>query len=232
MHLRRNFYWGLAAVAATLFVFGVSVDVGLAQSASAAPGAAPNESSPGEAGLKVFDPSLIDTAVDPCDNFYKYACNGWFKKNPLPADEVSYGRFSELAEINRAHLRSILEAAAAPSGTRTANEQKIGDEYASCMDVAAINAKGTAPLQAGAGPHCGADGPRKQLPALLAHLHRDGRERVFRAGSDQDFADATQVISDVWRGRAGPAGARLLYCATDAKSVEQRQQYVEHVAKC
>src|SRR5262249_33933384 len=89
--------------------------------------------------LKVFDRSLIDTAVDPCDNFYRFSCNGWFKQNPLPADQASYGRFTELYELNRLHLRQILEAAAKPSAARTANEQKIGDEYASCMDAAAIN---------------------------------------------------------------------------------------------
>ena len=39
--------------------------------------------------LRVFDPSLIDKTVDPCDNFYHYSCNGWFKRNPLPADSLS-----------------------------------------------------------------------------------------------------------------------------------------------
>jgi len=37
--------------------------------------------------LRVFDPSLIDKTVDPCDNFYRFSCNGWFKRNPLPADQ-------------------------------------------------------------------------------------------------------------------------------------------------
>jgi len=46
--------------------------------------------------LRVFDPSLIDKTVDPCDNFYRFSCNGWFKRNPLPADQTRYGRFTEL----------------------------------------------------------------------------------------------------------------------------------------
>jgi putative endopeptidase len=58
----------------------------------------------------------------------------------------SYGRFTELAELNRLHLKQILEDASAPVATRTANEQKIGDEYASCMDTAAVNKLGLAPL--------------------------------------------------------------------------------------
>jgi predicted metalloendopeptidase len=58
--------------------------------------------------LRVFDPSLVDTSVDPCENFYRYSCNGWFKRNPLPADQASYGRFTELYELNRMRLRQIL----------------------------------------------------------------------------------------------------------------------------
>src|ERR1017187_4936139 len=77
--------------------------------------------------LRVFDASLVDKTVDPCENFYRYSCNGWFKRNPLPADQAVYGRFTELAELNRLHLKQILEAAVVPTATRSANEQKIGD---------------------------------------------------------------------------------------------------------
>src|SRR5215831_20149395 len=76
----------------------------------------------GGAGLRVFDPTLIDKTVDPCDNFYRYSCNGWFKKNPLPPDQTSYGRFTELFELNRLHLKQILEDAAKPDPNRTPNE--------------------------------------------------------------------------------------------------------------
>jgi len=39
---------------------------------------------PAAAELRVFDPSLIDKTIDPCENFYRYSCNEWFKRNPLP----------------------------------------------------------------------------------------------------------------------------------------------------
>jgi hypothetical protein len=87
---------------------------------TAAPAAPPSAAPPPAVTpeLRVFDPSLIDKTVDPCENFYRYSCNGWFKRNPLPADQTRYGRFTELYELNRLHLRQILEEAAAPAAAR------------------------------------------------------------------------------------------------------------------
>ena len=183
--------------------------------------------------LRVFDPSLIDKSIDPCDNFYRYSCNGWFKRNPLPPDQTSYGRYSELFELNRLNLRHILEqAAAVPAASdppRSANEQKIGDEYASCMNTAAIDKLGIAPLQ----PELDRVAALKttaQLPALLAHLHSIGVNAFFGIAPDSDFADSKSVIAFYIAGGLG-LPERDYYTRTDAKSQEQRQQYLAHVRK-
>ena len=195
---------------------------GLSQNASpAAQPAAPE--------LRVFDPSLIDNSVDPCENFYRFSCNGWFKRNPLPPDQTSYGRFTELHELNRLQLKQILEQAAVPGAARTANEQKIGDEYASCMDTATVNKLGIAPLE----PELDRIDALKsaaELPALLAHLHTIGVNAFFGMGASQDFADASSMISEYGAGGLG-LPERDYYFRPDAKSVEQRRQYVEHVRR-
>src|SRR4051794_3779367 len=179
--------------------------------------------------LRVFDPSLLDASVDPCENFYRFSCNGWFKRNPLPPDQTSYGRFTELFELNRLHLKQILEGASSKADSRSPNEQKIGDEYASCMDTATINKQGLKPLQQEL-DRIAAVKSVSDLPSELAHLHAIGVDAFFGMGSNQDFADASQVIS-FYRASGLGLPERDYYTRSDAKSVEQRQQYVDHVRK-
>ncbi|MFZ0744736.1 MAG: M13 family metallopeptidase [Terracidiphilus sp.] len=184
---------------------------------------------PATTELRVFDPSLVDKTIDPCENFYRYSCNGWFKRNPLPPDQTSYGRFTELYELNRLHLKQILEQAEVPSPTRTANEQKIGDEYASCMDTAAVDRLGITPLKPEL-ERIAALNTTAELPALLAHLHAIGVNAFFQFSSNPDFANANSVISFYDAGGLG-LPERDYYTRTDAKSVEQRNQYADHVRR-
>src|SRR5207249_10923435 len=89
----------------------------------------------------------LDRSVSPCVNFYKFACGTWMARNPIPPDQSRWGRFDELAERNRQILRDILEKAAVENASRAPIEQQIGDYYAACMDVAAIDKKGLSPLK-------------------------------------------------------------------------------------
>ena len=177
--------------------------------------------------LRGLDPALMDTTADPCTDFYQYTCGGWLKQNPIPPDQSAYGRGTELRERNRLVLREILEKAAVAGPGRSAVEQKIGDFYSSCMDEAGINRKGTAPLKPEL-DRIGSLKSKSDLPEELAHLHAMSVDALFSYGSLQDFKDATKVIAVADQGGLG-LPERDYYTRTDAKSVELRKQYVQHV---
>jgi putative endopeptidase len=171
-----------------------------------------------------LDLNAMNRAVDPCADFYQFACGGWIARNPIPADQPRWGRFNELQERNNEVLRGVLEAAVRSSD---AAMQKIGDYYASCMDDAAIEQKGAAPLEP-AFRNIAALKSVGDLPALLADLQAIGANAFFDFGADGDFKDAKTVIAVLGQGGLGLPD-RDYYLKTDATSADTRGQYVDHV---
>jgi putative endopeptidase len=176
-----------------------------------------------------FDLGAINRSVDPCANFYQYACGGWMTANPIPPDQAQWGRFAELQDRNRIVLHNILESDSGNRSSRSPIEQKIGDYYASCMDQAAINQKGLAPLKPEL-DRIAALGDRKELTALLARMFHQGDSFFFQLGPEMDPKDSTQVIANIDQGGLGLPD-RDYYLKTDEKSVDMRNKYQAHVAK-
>jgi putative endopeptidase len=206
--------------------------LGLALAAGAFPATAAVATPSPKAGGAGIDLSAMDPRTSACQDFYEYACGGWRASHPVPADQSTWGRLSEIAERNREKLRAILETASANDPGRPALTRKIGDYYASCMDEAGIEAKGLAALQ----PELDRISAlrtgevERELPGLLGSLQQGGVRTLFIFGAEPDRKDSSTVVASVARGRQGLPD-RDYYLKDDPKSVEQRRLYTEHVSR-
>jgi putative endopeptidase len=86
--------------------------------------------------LERFSPNQVDKSLDPCNDFFQFACSKWNAANPIPPDQAAWGTFNALDIWNIAALHNTLETAAAASNPGPI-EKQVGDYYSACMDESA-----------------------------------------------------------------------------------------------
>lgn len=199
----KNFIFLMAAMTATGAIYSAC------QKTTAAP--------------KGIDAANLDTTVSPRADFYDYACGGWIKANPLPAEFSRFGTFDQLAENNRAQLQELVLGLDrnAPKGS---NEQKVADLYAMGMDSVRLNNEGAAPLQADLATIAAAD--RAQIIDLIATM--PGVDAFFGTGVSADLANSD--INTMYWGQGGLGlGDRDYYTDESERGQKIRDAYVTYL---
>ncbi|CAM4442293.1 phosphate-regulating neutral endopeptidase PHEX [Lepidochelys kempii] len=89
--------------------------------------------------------SKINQSVDPCENFFRFACDGWTSNNPIPEDSSNYGVYPWLRHNVDLKLKALLQK---PISKRRDSEavQKAKILYSSCMNENKIEKVDAKPL--------------------------------------------------------------------------------------
>src|SRR4051812_44211356 len=161
-----------------------------------------------------FADFAVSASSEACTDFHAYACSNWEKLHPIPSDRSGFGTASAVFDWNHSVLREILESTAKGGAERNAIDQRVGDYYASCIDEAAIEKRGLAAIKPELA-RIDAMKSKKELPALLAHLHlitgalnptagNSGvLSPVFGTSSLTDFDNAKNVVAAIDQGGLG-----------------------------
>lgn len=173
--------------------------------------------------------SNMDTTVSPAADFFLYANGGWIKKNPIPADESSWGIGNLVMEENRTRLRTINEEAAKEEAASGSTSQKIGDFWKTAMDTATIEKNGLKPLQPWFEKINGIT-DLKSLSTVIAQLDKIGASSIIGNYIGQDAKNSDVIALQFWQTGLG-LPEREYYFKTDSATIKIRNAYVNYLAK-
>ncbi|KAL4841145.1 hypothetical protein H8958_020825 [Nasalis larvatus] len=50
----------------------------------------------------------LDASIDPCQDFYSFACGSWLRRHAIPDDKLTHGTIAAIGEQNEERLRRLL----------------------------------------------------------------------------------------------------------------------------
>ncbi|KAK7494613.1 hypothetical protein BaRGS_00014011 [Batillaria attramentaria] len=140
--------------------------------------------------------AAMDPDVDPCDDFFQYACGGWVKQNPIPKGYHKWDRVQELSGQNLYMLKTLIELG---NSQKQSAEGKVRTFFDSCMADGSATRRNT--LQKfkdmihdvdGWSVSIATNASRWYFPAALEKIHRLGAWPLFRVTVDVDERDPTK----------------------------------------
>ncbi|KAA0187340.1 hypothetical protein HAZT_HAZT010876, partial [Hyalella azteca] len=87
----------------------------------------------------------MDSQVDPCEDFFEYACGNYIKSRNIPDEKSSITQFSDVSDVLQEKLRMLIESE--DSSEDTPSGLMVKQLYKSCMNTERIAEQGLQPLK-------------------------------------------------------------------------------------
>ena len=96
-----------------------------------------------------IEPTTIDRAVDPGDDFFAYVNGKWVRENPMPAEYSRFGAFDILGEKSTSDVKALVDDLVASNPAPGTPARRIVDAYLAYENTAVIEAAGMVPANRG-----------------------------------------------------------------------------------
>ena len=175
-----------------------------------------------------FLASNIDSSIHPGTDFFMYANNGWFKKNPIPDSEQGNGLWQLIIDTVNAQVKQICESSAAIANPeKGSNKQKIGDMYFSGMDSLTINKAGISSLSKELEMIDNISDPASfAKAAAIVHLVSSAPVFNFYVGQDDKISDKHAIF--IYQGGLS-LPERSFYFDNDERAKMIREKFALHL---
>lgn len=179
--------------------------------------------------VPAIDMAALDTTIRPQDDFYRFANQGWMKANPLKPAYSRFGAFDVLRDQSIERIHDIVEELQKNELKKGTNEYRVAVLYRQCIDSAARNELGAAPIKPRLEAIEAIDS-KEALIAKAAEWDNEGEGTLFGTYVHADAMNSDMNIMNVYQ--AGLAlGNRDSYLAKDERTLQVLDAYDKYIRK-
>ena len=176
---------------------------------------------------KFVDVAGIDSLIKPGDNFFRFVNGRWYDTAKITNDQSGVGSYSFLNIPQKQLLQNILDSVSKTKNVMGSIGQKVGDFYASGMDIATINNRGYQPIK----PILTRIDAINNTPSLIEFVSTElktGNHSVLSFGISPDNKNSGINIAHVYQTGIGLPD-RDYYFKTDSSTLHIQQAYKKYI---